>query len=67
MDLTEVSQTVEHLDSADVNAYLKKGWKIINIYNEPFDMQIPVYNCQVPHMVLGWFGPNPKHPDGYPK
>ena len=67
MDLADVSEVVELSDSEDVNRYLKKNWKIINIYNKPFDLENPVYNYLIPHFVMGWVGPNPKHPDGYPK
>lgn len=63
MDTKEVTRTIELLDDADINQYLKLGWRMINTYNKPLDLEHPIYNCHIQHVLMGWFGPNPKFPD----
>ena len=67
MDLSEVSEVVTLSNDTDINCYLKKGWKIIHTCSRLLNSETPVKDCEISYIRLGWFGPNPRHPDGYPK
>ena len=61
MEFAEITKVEVLSRSETVNEYLDLGWKLVNIYNAPYDEQCPGY-AQEARYVMAWCGDNPQYP-----